>query len=193
MCGRYALMASKAELEKRYDAEITSERVEKEEEIFPTTSNLVLLPNKKIYSVKWGFAPSFAKQPIINARSETILEKPTFREPFEKKRCIIPATAFFEWEKSENEKDKTRRDIRVKGAHIFSIAGICERYPDEEGESILRYAILTTEANEQMAPIHHRMPVLLHREDEEMYLNLKIAPKKIKELLRPYSGELEIK
>lgn len=192
MCGRYVLNTSKEKLQKRYQAEMRMDQVEEREEIFPTDINLVLLPNQLLYPVKWGFTPSFAKQPIINARSETVLEKPTFKEPFESKRCIVPATAFFEWEKQEGTEQKDRRKISIKGQVIFSIAGICERYLNEEGKNMLTYTILTTEANEQMKGIHHRMPVLLHPEDEQTYLNLEKDPQKISNLLKPYVGELEI-
>lgn len=167
MCGRYALKATKNELQERYGAEVTVENGIEKEEIFPTNTNLVLLPNEKLYPLKWGFTPSFSKQPIINARVETVLEKPTFKEPFEKKRCLIPATSFFEWQKIEGKEKKERKEVKVNQIPIFSMAGICERYPGENGESILTYTILTTEANEQMKPIHHRMPVILHPDQEK--------------------------
>src|SRR5699024_5860014 len=118
--------------------------------------------------------------------------KPTFREPFEKKRCIVPATSFFEWQKMEGQEKKERREIFIKDLPIFSIAGICERYPGENGESILTYTILTTAANEQMKPIHHRMPVLLHPEEEQQYLDLEANPQEVRKLLTPFEGELVI-
>ena len=136
MCGRYTLNVGLGELQKRYQAEAAPEGVEEveKEEVFPASRNLVLLPNHKLYLLKWGFTPSYAKQPIINARSETVLSKPTFKEPFEKKRCIVPATSFFEWQKQEGQEKKIKREIFIKGLPIFSIAGICERYKGENGE-----------------------------------------------------------
>lgn len=194
MCGRYTLTAGKEELEKRYQAEMSNEdEYEKEAEVFPTTVNWVLLPNDKLYPLKWGFTPSYAKQPIINARSETVLEKPTFKEPFEKKRCIVPATSFFEWQKQEGQEKKIKKEVFVKDLPIFSIAGICERYENEDGESILTYTILTTDANGQMKPIHHRMPVLLHPEQEKEYLDLSESPADVQKLLQPFDGELVIR
>lgn len=192
MCGRYTLSASKEELKDRYQAEIRMDEIEEREEIFPTTMNVVLLPNYIMYPVRWGFTPSFTKQPIINARSETILEKPLFKEPFQKKRCIIPATSFFEWEKAEGNPKKIKREIRVKDQPIFSIAGICERFPNEKGENMLSYTILTTEANEQLKQIHSRMPVLLHPYDEKKYLDVTREPQEVAELLFPYAGKLTI-
>lgn len=87
MCGRYGLTVSEQELIDRYqldpeDYSLDAYEIEEKEEIFPTTENIVLLPNHKLYPVKWGFTPSFAKRPLINARSESIQEKKTFKEPF---------------------------------------------------------------------------------------------------------------
>lgn len=96
MCGRYGLNISESELISRYNLPNEVElEFEANKEIYPTTNNPVLLPNQKLYYIKWGFTPSFAKQPLINARAEIILEKKTFRRPFTKKRCLIPATYFF--------------------------------------------------------------------------------------------------
>ena len=172
LCGRYALTVSKEKLEVRYHVKESGYAMEEQDEIFPATENSVLLPNQKIYRVKWGFTPRFAKRPLINARSESVLEKKTFKEPFEKRRCIVPATYFFEWQKMEGQQKKAKKKIEVNGLPIFSMAGICERYTDEQGNSYLTYAILTTEANEQMCSIHDRMPVILEPEEESDYLNL---------------------
>ncbi|MFO8069562.1 MAG: SOS response-associated peptidase family protein, partial [Alkalibacterium sp.] len=82
MCGRYGLTASFMELKERYKLEDDDYSFKESEEIFPTTENIVLLPNQRLHPVKWGFEPSFAKRPLINARSESVLEKKTFKEPF---------------------------------------------------------------------------------------------------------------
>lgn len=192
MCGRYGLIASKEELLERYEAIGSTVKYDEQEEIYPTTDSIVLLPNQKFYRIKWGFTPSFAKRPLINARSETILEKKTFREPFSKKRCLIPATYFFEWQKEEGKQKKEKKRISIKDFPIFSMAGICERYTNEEGKSVLTYSILTTEANEQMAPIHDRMPVILEPGEEAIYLNLNNEPKEVQKLLKPSARALEI-
>lgn len=192
MCGRYGLTASYKELKERYDLEDDGYSFEESEEVFPTTENIVLLSNQRLYPVKWGFEPSFAKRPLINARSESVLEKRTFKEPFVKKRCIVPATYFFEWQPIEGQKKKDKKKIAVKDVPIFSMAGICERYTDDNGKSYLTYAILTTEANDQMRPIHDRMPVILNLEDEKRYLDLDADPEAVQELLKPTSIELTI-
>ncbi|GAA0368090.1 hypothetical protein GCM10008932_19930 [Alkalibacterium iburiense] len=192
MCGRYGLTVSKEELEERYEAKWSEGDFTGQEEIFPTADTVVLLPNRKLYRIKWGFTPNFAKRPLINARSETILEKKTFKEPFSKRRCLIPATYFFEWQKVESIEKKEKKRIQMKDLPIFSMAGICERYTNENGESQLTYSILTTEANKQMASIHDRMPVILEPEDEQFYLNLDNDPKEVQALLKPSSRKLEI-
>lgn len=197
MCGRYGLTVSEKELIKRYDLDeadytLGDYRFEEKDEIFPTTDNIILLPNKKLYPVKWGFTPHFAKRPLINARSESILDKKTFKEPFTSKRCIVPASYFFEWQLVEGQKKKNKKLIRVDGLPVFSMAGVCERYKDDDGNSYLTYAILTTDANEQMKPIHDRMPVILNPEDEKEYLDLEADVKAVQKLLRPTEKELII-
>lgn len=197
MCGRYGLTVSEKELIKRYDLDDEGDSLgdytfEEKDEIFPTTDNIILLPNRKLYPVKWGFTPHFAKRPLINARSESILEKKTFKEPFTSKRCIVPASYFFEWQPVEGQKKKDKKLIRVDGLPVFSMAGVCERYKDDDGNSYLTYAILTTDANEQMKPIHDRMPVILNPEDEKEYLNLEAEVAVVQKLLRPTEKELII-
>ncbi|WP_423190284.1 SOS response-associated peptidase [Alkalibacterium sp. f15] len=192
MCGRYGLTVSFKELEERYDLLDDEYSFEENEEIFPTTKNIVLLPNRRLHLVKWGFEPNFAKRPLINARSESVLEKKTFKEPFSKKRCIVPASYFFEWQPVEGQKKKDKKKITVKDVPIFSMAGICERYTDDNGESYLTYAILTTDANDQMRPIHDRMPVILNPEDEQQYLDLEADPEEVQKLLMPTNKELDI-
>ena len=193
MCGRYGLTATNDNLYKRYhmtpEKEYESDILE---EIFPTTENPILLPNNHFYNIKWGFTPEFAKRPLINARAETILEKPTFSVPFQKKRCIIPATYFFEWQKVEGQNQKDKKKIVVKDLPIFSMAGICERYNDDQGNSHLTYAIITTDANPQMAEIHDRMPVIIEPKDEKDYLDLNKNPQALLELLKPTERELII-
>ncbi|GAB2486352.1 SOS response-associated peptidase [Alkalibacterium psychrotolerans] len=197
MCGRYGLTVSEKDLIKRYDLDeadytLGDYRFEEKDEIFPTTDNIILLPNKKLYPVKWGFTPHFAKRPLINARSESVLEKKTFKEPFRKKRCIVPASYFFEWQKVEGQKKKDKKLIRVENLPVFSMAGVCERYTDDYGHSYLTYAILTTDANDQMKPIHDRMPVILNPEDEKEYLDLEADVAVVQKLLRPTEKELII-
>lgn len=190
MCGRYSLEVSKEGLTERYNLKKITSDYQEREEIFPATVAPIILPDTDLAFLEWGFTPQFAKRPLINARAETILEKPTFRKAFKTKRCLIPATAFFEWEKVEGKKIKRR--ITVTDQAIFSIAGICDYFLDEEGREQLKYSLITTEANDQMKQIHHRMPVILRPEDESDYLNKKQEPEKVHQLLKPSELKLVI-
>lgn len=190
MCGRYSFEASKKELIERYQLKEMTYDYEEKEEIYPTNISPIILPDAKLALLTWGFSPSFAKRPLINARGETILEKPTFSKAFKTKRCLVPATAFFEWEKIDEHKEK--RKISVKDQTIFSMAGICDSFLDKNGHEALMYSIITTEANGQMKKIHDRMPVILTLETEADYLNLNHAPEKVQKLLIPYEKELSI-
>ncbi|WP_188205083.1 SOS response-associated peptidase [Desemzia incerta] len=190
MCGRYSLEVSKERLTERYNLEKIPSDYQEREEIFPATVAPIILPDTGLAFLEWGFTPQFAKRPLINARAETILEKPTFSKAFRTMRCLIPTTAFFEWEKGEGKKIKRR--ITVTDQAIFSIAGICDYFLDEEGKEQLKYSLITTEANDQMKQIHHRMPVILRPEDESNYLNKKQELEKVHQLLKPSELKLVI-
>lgn len=185
MCGQYSYLKNKQALLERYmNSKLDANLPEDTREVYyPGQNNMILLPNNKFYAIQWGFTPSFAKRPLINARLESILEKKTFIEPFKRKRCIIPATSFYEFETVEGQDAKQRWCITVLNSTIFSIAGVCERYETEDGSSILTYAMLTKESEGQMAEIHHRVPVILDSDTEKDYLNLNTDPSKLKEKL----------
>lgn len=190
MCGRYSLEVNKEQLVERYNLKTTTDKYQEKEEIYPATVAPIILSDDSIAFLEWGFTPHFAKRPLINARAETILEKPTFSKAFKTKRCLIPATAFFEWEKVEGKKIKRR--IEVADQAIFSIAGICDYFLDEEGREQLKYSLITTRANDQMKKFHDRMPVILEPEDETKYLNKDQEPEIIHELLKPSKLILKI-
>jgi putative SOS response-associated peptidase YedK len=190
MCGRYALEATKRELWERYLLGEMEEDVEERAEIFPTNSTPLILPGNELVHHRWGFMEPFAKRPLINARAETILEKPTFSQPFRTARCLLPATAFFEWEKVGEE--KLKRKIAVTDIPIFSMAGILKTYQDENGKPFTAFSIITTAANDQMRAIHDRMPVILEPEDEAFYLDQKADPELVWKLLKPTEHRLLI-
>jgi putative SOS response-associated peptidase YedK len=172
MCGRYALEADIDILIERYKAIIMDTNFNSTPEVFPTDTVPIIRQNKgniEISNMKWGFMPSFAKSPLINARSETIDSKPTFRDSFINRRCIIPATSFYEWEKVGGKKIK--RKININEENIFSIAGIYNSFFDREGKKYEAFTILTTSANESIKHIHDRMPVIIPREKEYIWLN----------------------
>jgi len=139
----------------------------------------------------WGLIPSWAKDPsignkLINARAETITEKPSFRNAFKNRRCLVPADGFFEWKKDRN---KTPFRIRLKDQSPFTMAGIWDQWTRPDGTVIRSFSILTTGPNEMMAAIHNRMPVILHPEDEHRWIAPQPDPSLVS-LLKPFPSEM---
>ena len=195
MCGRYSLFADFREIEERF-GEATFEEDEYEESYNIAPSQMVLsvindgVKNRLGY-LKWGLVPSWAKDSkvgfkMINARAETVHEKPSFREAFKKKRCLIVADSFYEWKRTENRKVPMR--IKMKNNELFAMAGLWESWKSPSGELVHTCTILTTEPNDLMSTIHDRMPVILKEEDEQTWLNPAI--KTIDEL-KPFLIPLE--
>ena len=148
--------------------------------------------DRQISTFKWGLVPSWSKNAeignrMINARAETITEKPSFREAFRNRRCIIPASGFYEWQKTEKGA-KQPFYFYLKEREVFGFAGLWEEWIDKEsGELLETCTIITTEANEVLKPVHDRMPVILKPEDYDQWLDLKEKnTDKLQKLLVPY-------
>ena len=195
MCGRYSLFADFREIEERF-GEATFEEDEYEESYNIAPSQMVLsvindgVKNRLGY-LKWGLVPSWAKDSkvgfkMINARAETVHEKPSFRAAFKKKRCLIVADSFYEWKRTENRKVPMR--IKMKNNELFAMAGLWESWKSPSGELVHTCTILTTEPNDLMSTIHDRMPVILKQKDEQSWLNPEV--KTIDEL-KPFMIPLE--
>ncbi len=146
--------------------------------------------NRKMDWFRWGLIPFWARDMsigarMINARAETIMEKPSFRQAFQKRRCIIPADGFFEWQKSADKKTpSTPHYITLKERQLFAFAGLWEVWRSPEGEEIRSCTIITTAANELIRPIHDRMPVILPKEECWQWLEPAPAPDLVR-MLRP--------
>ncbi len=144
---------------------------------------------RKLELLRWGLIPSWAKDPeigsrMINARGETVSEKPSFRKAFKARRCLILADGFYEWQKIDNGKQPYH--VRMKDASPFAFAGLWEIW-NGDGDGIRTCAIITTEVNDFMSEIHHRMPVILHPDDYEMWLDPSFEEKgPLSALLKPY-------
>ncbi len=128
---------------------------------------------KQLSMMKWGLVPSWAKDPrignrMINARSETAAEKPSFRTAFKRRRCLIPADGYYEWMKQGRK--KTPMYIQLVNRELFAFAGLWESWKRPDGEWLFSCAILTTEANEKLRPIHHRMAVIIEPEEYDLWL-----------------------
>ena len=150
-----------------------------------TTRNLVML--------RWGLIPSWAKDPkignqCINAKAETVAEKPSFRSAFKKRRCLVVATGFYEWQVRGPVKQPMWIGLRSK--RPFAFAGLWEHWKPTEGESLETCTIITTEPNELMQPIHSRMPVILAPSSYDQWLDPTFQQAEpLKALLRPYPSE----
>ncbi|MDD2540344.1 MAG: SOS response-associated peptidase [Desulfuromonadaceae bacterium] len=148
----------------------------------------------QLVTMKWGLVPSWAKDPkigtsLINARSETVAEKPSFRHAIKKNRCIIPATGFFEWLHCGNKKQPFY--IHMSDGGLMAFAGIWEHWHSPDNENIIgTFSILTTTSNDLIAPLHERMPVILRKEDYDLWLNKNMQdPTELQYLYRPIPSD----
>ena len=166
----------------------------------PTTQQPIIRQSRdtgerELILARWGLVPFFTKDiaevkglSTINARAETITKAPTWREPFRKRRCLIPANAFFEWPK-EGKPPKQPYSFELANGQPFAFAGLWDAWKDGEGHWLQSYAIVTTEANELMSRIHPRMPVILHPRDYDRWLDREETEQPPLDLLRPYESE----
>ena len=144
--------------------------------------------------MKWGLVPPWAKDPaigsqMINARSETVTERPSFRHAIRYRRCIVPARGFFEW--LHEGKNKTPMYIHRKDGSPLDLAGIWEEWKAPDGSLLNTFAILTTTANKLVEPIHDRMPVLLTQDEYPTWLNRHLTdPEQLKSLYQPFPADL---
>ncbi len=174
MCGRFQLSVKGRHISERFNIEVFDEFYKPNYNCAPS-QKLPVITNEepgKLSYFKWGLIPFWAKDPkigfkMINARSESITEKPAFKNAFKKRRCLIPANGFYEWQKDAN---KTPFRIFLKSEELFAMAGIWEVWKDAEERPVHTFSILTTSPNKLMESIHNRMPVILPRELEKAWL-----------------------
>lgn len=194
MCGRFtqfavtkaaeALQVEAIDLPPRYNIAPTQ-----------TVAAIAQLPEhtqRQWLPLRWGLIPSWAKDmaigsKLINARSETVAAKPSFRSAFKHRRCLIPTNGFYEWQPLGGSKKKQPYFIGLQNDDPFTLAGLWERWESPEGDILETCTILTTTANELVSPIHDRMPVILQTQDYDQWLdpNFKQADK-LQGLLKPY-------
>lgn len=197
MCGRYTLHQSPHELAKRYNLATAPTDVHDNFNVAPGQFMPIVTMSDSgdptVETMKWGLIPFWAKDPnigykMINARAESVFEKPAWRSVILRKRCLIPADGFYEWKKLQESAKERKRPfyIHPKQLDIFSFAGVWETWKDEHGNEWKTYSIVTTEPNKEMSGIHDRMPVILHQEDEAAWLEpSRVTRDSIEPLLRP--------
>lgn len=199
MCGRATLAKKPKALEVRYKANFVKTDLEKKNplpnyNIAPTHWHPVVTNTDKdtLQLFKWGLIPKWAKDnkiasKLINARSETVLEKPAFKA-IASQRCIVPYDGFYEWKR--NGKERIPYRIILTETPIFSVAGIWETWQNVQGETIPTFTVLTQPPNDLMRPIHDRMPAILSPEQELLWLDNELPMKEIMNLISPYPSEL---
>lgn len=145
--------------------------------------------DNKAVMMKWGLVPFWAKDPkignrMINARAETVATKPAFRTSFKRRRCLVPATGFYEWKRLKD--GKVPYYIHLKDDSFFGMAGLYDRWKGLEGNDLYTFTIITTTANSLMEKIHDRMPVILKPSDEDLWLSKDpLSESDVKRLLVP--------
>ncbi|MFC0213132.1 SOS response-associated peptidase [Paenibacillus chartarius] len=198
MCGRYTIVVSMEELMLRYLSDLPTDRYHRPRyNVAPMQQVLAVIHDgerNRLGELRWGLVPSWAGDEkigsrMINARAETLLEKPAFRQLVSRKRCIVPADGFYEWKAVRGGKQPMR--ITLKEEAVFSFAALYDTWVHpEDGRKISTCTIITTEPNRLVADIHNRMPVILRREDEALWLDRRNGDvQQAIKLLRPYPAE----
>src|SRR5258706_3276528 len=149
---------------------------------------------RRIDLLRWGLIPFWAEDAkignsLINARGEAIAEKPAFREAFKRRRCVLPASHFYEWQKLPGSKVRQPYCVSLASGELMSFAGLWETWRNPQGELVESYSIVTTEANDMMARLHDRMPLMLTKDDCNAWLDLRASREALQALIRPYPAD----
>jgi putative SOS response-associated peptidase YedK len=198
MCGRFTLHHTLEEIEERFAAEAQAD-AEARYNIAPTQDVLVVTQNgaRHLQAYHWGLIPSWAKEPgignrMINARAETLAEKPAFRTALARRRCLIPADGFYEWQDAPGggKGPRTPMHIRLQDGGLFAFAGLWDEWHAPDGSPLRSCTVITTGPNAVAAPIHDRMPAILRPEDEARWLDRSVCDAAaLLPLLAPYPAE----
>jgi putative SOS response-associated peptidase YedK len=195
MCGRYDLSENPAAIRARFGLPSVPDFLPNVD-VRPTQRSPIIRrahdsTHLECALARWGLVPAWAKDlsfgnHCINARSETLATQPSFRAAFKARRCLVPVDGFYEWSGPKGRRSRWRISLK-DGAGLFSVAGLWEWWRNpESGEGVETYTIITTAANEAIAKLHDRMPVILRRQDEERWLDPTASGK---ELLVPFDSD----
>ena len=197
MCGRFTLTVDPADLQDAFPQFTFPEKYAPRYNISPSQP-ILAIPNDDNNAADfftWGLIPSWAKDPsigskMINARAETLAEKPSFRAGFKYHRCLILADGFYEWKQQPGTKAKTPHFIRLKSGRPFAFAGLWDTWQSPDGGTVKSATIITTAPNSLMAPIHNRMPVILPQSAYAQWLDPGARPaESLQTLLASYPSE----
>ena len=197
MCGRFVLMTPGKDLAKRFGLEAVTD-LEPHYNIAPTQLVTVIRVDRhtlqrRLVQLRWGLIPSWVKDPsignrLINARAESVAEKPAFRSAFRFRRCLVLADGFYQWKKGKVGRQPYL--FKMADGKTFAFAGLWETWTGPESDTIESCTLLTTDANEIMLPIHDRMPVILKPQHYDLWLDPKVRDQGLlKQLLSPYPFE----
>lgn len=202
MCGRFSLKTTGAALQTQFQLPDTP-AIEPRYNIAPTQQIAVVQQTENgpaLQFLRWGLVPAWARDPaigskMINARAETVAEKPAFRQSFKTRRCLVLADGFYEWQAAARGGRKQPFYFALQDERPFALAGLWEHWEGKNGTDgpLDTCTIITTEANELLRPVHERMPVMLHPEDYALWLDPAMKqPEPLQALLRPYPPEAMI-
>lgn len=199
MCGRSSLTKTEKELEARFNATFYSDDLERYNPLpnynmAPSQMLPVIIMQDKehIQLYRWGLIPFWAKDEkigysMINARVETLNEKPSFRNLIAKNRCLVPMDGFYEW--TGEGKDKQPYRIIAKDQEVFCCAGLFDTWKSPDGKIVHSYTIITLPANEFMLNLHDRMPAMLSAEMEKLWLDPAVGSKDVLSMIIPYDSD----
>jgi putative SOS response-associated peptidase YedK len=197
MCGRYGRRADKQRISEWMQTHNTNvfddSYLEPSYNVAPQSMQPVVrldseTGERELTVMRWGLIPFWSKDAYstINARAETITTSPAFREAMKRRRCLVPADWFYEWQKLD-AKTKQPYAIGLQDGSLFAFAGLWDSWKDRAtGQALETYTVITTDPNELMEPLHNRMPVILHRQDYERWLTPGDPSQLPVDLLRPF-------
>jgi putative SOS response-associated peptidase YedK len=197
MCGRFTLAVDPGRLRESFPDTTIPDDLPRHYNVAPTQP-VAVIPNdgqSKLDFFLWGLIPSWAKDPavgnrMINARAETLAEKPAFRSAYRRRRCLVLADGFYEWRQEPGRTTKQPMYIQLKSKEPFGFAGLWEIWHNGDGSEIRSCTIITTSPNRMMEEIHNRMPVILPRQAHSLWLaQEELSPKELNPLLVPYPDE----
>ena len=198
MCGRFGLTRPEALKLERFGISELPPLVPRYN-IPPSSDILVVRERKGVTEaemIRWGLVPSWAKDPKIgnrmaNVRSDTALEKSSFRAAMQKRRCLIPADVFYEWQDIPGQKRRKPYAVAIRDGGIFALGGVWEAWrAKESGEWLITCAILTTEPNELLQPIHDRMPVIVKEDDYASWISPATTAVEVRRMVQPFPVDL---